>query len=92
MNSTSAQMRQPTFYIPHGGGPCFFMEWSPPETWEPLRAWLAGLIGALPEEPAALLVATAHWEADPVRITASAAPGLVYDYSGFPPETYQPVD
>ena len=82
-------MRQPTFYIPHGGGPCFFMEWSPPETWDALRAWLAGLIGALPEEPAALLVATAHWEADPVRITASAAPSLVYDYSGFPPETYE---
>ena len=65
------------------------MEWSPPETWESLRAWLAGLIPALPETPAALLVATAHWEADPVRITASAAPDLVYDYSGFPPETYE---
>ncbi len=82
-------MRQPTFYIPHGGGPCFFMEWSPPETWEALRAWLAGLIPALPETPTALLVATAHWEADPVRVTASQAPDVVYDYSGFPPETYE---
>jgi aromatic ring-opening dioxygenase catalytic subunit (LigB family) len=65
------------------------MDWSPPDTWESLKAWLARLIPALPETPAALVVATAHWEADPVRVTASAAPDLVYDYHGFPPETYE---
>lgn len=25
--------RLPTLFIPHGGGPCFFMEWNPPDTW-----------------------------------------------------------
>ena len=65
------------------------MDWSPPDTWESLKAWLARLIPALPETPAALVVATAHWEADPVRVTASAAPDLVYDYQGLPPETYE---
>ena len=82
-------MRQPTLFVPHGGGPCFFMDWSPPETWNLLRAWLERLIPALPETPTALLIATAHWEADPVRLTTAQAPDLVYDYHGFPPETYE---
>jgi hypothetical protein len=25
---TDAFPRLPTFYLPHGGGPCLFMEWS----------------------------------------------------------------
>ena len=82
-------MGQPTFYIAHGGGPCFFMEWSPPDTWNALRTWLEGLISALSHKPTAILVATAHWEADPVRVTAAAAPPLVHDYYGFPAETYE---
>ena len=44
-------MRQPTFFIPHGGGQCFFMDWTkgPADTWDALRAWLEGLIGSLAE-------------------------------------------
>ena len=61
----------------------------PPDTWAALRGWLEGLIGGLAERPTAILIATAHWEADPVRITAMAAPDLVYDYSGFPSHTYE---
>jgi len=82
-------MRQPTFFIPHGGGPCFFMDWSPPDAWDRLRIWLEELIPGLPEKPKALVVATAHWEADPVRVTTMTSPGLVYDYGGFPPHTYE---
>jgi hypothetical protein len=33
----------PTFYIPHGGGPCFFMAWNPPDAWQKLAGWLAEL-------------------------------------------------
>lgn len=25
--------RMPAWYIPHGGGPCFFKEWNPPDAW-----------------------------------------------------------
>ena len=84
-------MRMPTFFIPHGGGPCFFMEWTmgPPDTWDSLRGWLEALLAGLPEPPSAVLIASAHWEADPVRITAMRSPRLVYDYSGFPPHTYE---
>src|SRR5690242_3688090 len=83
--------KQPTLYIPHGGGPCFFMEWTmgPRDTWDALGKWLAAMPGSLPEEPRALLVISAHWEADVAKVTTSPAPPLLYDYSGFPPHTYQ---
>ena len=53
MTEAGAMLRQPSLFIPHGGGPCFFMP-------------------------------------DP-RFTFTGArqhPGLIFDYYGFPPETY----
>lgn len=84
-------MRQPTIFLPHGGGPCFFMDWTwgPPDTWAPLAAWLEGLPSSLPGRPTALLVVSAHWEAPQPTVTTAAAPPLLFDYSGFPPHTYR---
>jgi len=84
-------MRQPTFYIPHGAGPCFFMDWSmgPPDTWDATGAWLKGLVSDLPERPKALLVISAHWEAEQPTVTEGAGSSLLYDYSGFPQHTYE---
>jgi len=65
------------------------MDWSPPDAWDRLRAWLEGVIPGLPEKPKALVIASAHWEADPVRVTTMASPDLVYDYGGFPAHTYK---
>ena len=72
--------RQPVLFISHGS---------------PMRALEGGDWGeALRElgaklDPAAILVISAHWEADgPERITASPKPGLVYDFSGFPEALY----
>ncbi len=81
----------PTLYIPHGGGPCFFMEWTmgPPDTWDRMAAWLRSIPGSLPRAPSALLVVSAHWEADVPTVLASEAPPLLYDYYGFPPHTYE---
>jgi aromatic ring-opening dioxygenase catalytic subunit (LigB family) len=83
--------RQPTLYIPHGGGPCFFMEWTmgPPDTWNALEEWLRGFPATLPEAPRALLVISAHWETQGFAVTTAAQPPLLYDYYGFPPHTYQ---
>lgn len=39
--------------------------------------------------PSAILVISAHWEEDLATVTSSSAPDLIYDYSGFPPESYQ---
>jgi aromatic ring-opening dioxygenase catalytic subunit (LigB family) len=82
--------KMPTFYIPHGGGPCFFMEWTmgPRDTWDRTAAFLRGLPNALPAAPTALLVVSAHWESAVPTVTASSAPALIYDYAGFPPHTY----
>src|SRR5215831_5385082 len=84
-------MRLPTLFIPHGGGPCFFMEWTqgPPDTWNRMADWLRGLPAALPEAPRALLVISGHWETPVPTVTTSAQPPLVYDYYGFPPHTYE---
>ncbi|MGD9984307.1 MAG: class III extradiol ring-cleavage dioxygenase [Porticoccaceae bacterium] len=81
----------PCYYIPHGGGPCFFMDWTlgPADTWDRMAAFLRGLAATVGTRPRALLIVSAHWEADPVRVNSALAPPLIYDYQGFPPHTYQ---
>ena len=81
----------PTLYIPHGGGPCFFMEWTmgPADTWHRMAAWLKDLIGTLPFRPTAVVVISGHWEAPAFTVTRGSQPELIYDYYGFPPHTYQ---
>lgn len=86
MNDTA---RQPALFIPHGGGPCFFMDWTPPDTWKAMGTYLSGIGSGLARRPDALIVISAHWEAEPVSITAGAQPELIYDYYGFPDHTYE---
>ncbi len=81
-------MRQPTIFLPHGGGPCFFMDWDPPDAWVGLRLFLEGLPATLPERPRALLVISAHWEAPTFCVQRNPAPALLFDYYGFPRHTY----
>ncbi|HTL51858.1 MAG TPA: class III extradiol ring-cleavage dioxygenase, partial [Planctomycetota bacterium] len=61
----------------------------PPDTWEKMRGWLSRLPGTLPQPPRAIVVISGHWETREFAVTGSAHPPLIYDYSGFPPETYQ---
>ena len=81
--------RLPTLYLPHGGGPCFFMEWTlgTPDTWDFIRAQLERL-GRRFHDVEAVLVISAHWERPQVTVQTGAQPPLVYDYYGFPPHTY----
>ncbi len=83
--------RMPTVYLPHGGGPCFFMDWTmgPRDTWDRTAAFLRGLDASLPRTPTALLVVSAHWEAAVPTVTTHPAPPLFFDYYGFPPHTYE---
>ena len=39
--------------------------------------------------PDAIVVVSAHWEEAEIAITSAPAPSLLFDYSGFPPETYE---
>jgi len=81
--------RMPTLFIPHGGGPCFFMDWNPPDTWDRHRAYLEGLADTLEEKPKAIVVISGHWDEDVVTVQSSPAPGMLFDYYGFPPHTYE---
>jgi len=83
--------RQPTIFLPHGGGPCFFMDWTwgPADTWNGTRRFLEGLAATLPARPKALLVVSGHWEEVGFTASAAAKPGLIFDYSGFPEDTYR---
>lgn len=49
--------------------------------------FLGGLTPTL-GRPAAVLVVSAHWEESKPTITASRFPSLIYDYHGFPEESY----
>lgn len=80
--------RLPTLYIPHGGGPCFFMNWNPADEWEPMAAYLRGIPASLPEAPRALLVVSAHWEERVPTVLTAPNPPLLFDYYGFPAHTY----
>jgi hypothetical protein len=50
--------RQPVIFLPHGGGPCFFMDWTwgPADTWARTQRFLEGLAATLPATPKALVV------------------------------------
>ncbi len=86
---TAMPARQPSFYIPHGGGPCFFMDWNPPQTWTRMADFLEGLAAGLPARPSAVLLASAHWLEADFAIGSAQAPELIFDYYGFPPHTYR---
>lgn len=79
--------RQPSLFIPHGGGPCFFMA-DPQRLWADMACFLAALPTQLPERPRAILIVSGHWETKGVTVASGSAPALLYDYAGFPPHTY----
>lgn len=81
--------KTPTVYIPHGGGPCFFMAWSPADMWDEMGAYLKRLPADIGERPKAILVISAHWEAPEFTVQTKPAPGMLFDYYGFPPHTYE---
>lgn len=81
--------RLPSFFLPHGAGPCFFMDWHPPDAWDRMAGYLKNLAETLPARPRAVLVVSAHWLAPAFTVTGGAAPELIFDYHGFPAHTYR---
>lgn len=82
--------RQPTFYLPHGGGPCFFMENTrgPAGMWDSMAVFLRGIVATLPEKPKAVVIVSGHWEERAFAVNTAANPPLLFDYYGFPEHTY----
>ena len=82
-------MRMPVVFIPHGGGPWPFVDVGfPPEDVADLAGYLRAVADVPPERPSALLVVSAHWEEPRVSVMTSPRPPMLYDYYGFPPESY----
>lgn len=82
--------RMPVVFLPHGGGPWPFVDLGIGSRVEQdaLAAYLRSIKGLPKAPPKALLVVSAHWEEDVPTLMTSAAPPMLYDYYGFPPESY----
>lgn len=50
----------------------------------PARTFLEGLSGQLPTQPDAILLFSAHHDEAIASVTASASPGTIHDFGGFP--------
>ena len=72
-------------FIPHGGGPLPLLG---DQSHQEMVSFLKQIASAMPE-PSAILLISAHWEAAQVTLTSAAAPGLIYDYYGFPQAAYE---
>lgn len=71
-------------YLPHGGGPWPLLG---DHRHLDLIDFLKEVVSAL-LKPSAILIISAHWETDIPTVTSGKSPELIYDYYGFPEETY----
>jgi aromatic ring-opening dioxygenase catalytic subunit (LigB family) len=90
-NQRATAARLPTLFIPHGGGPCFFMDppAGAPRAWDRMAEYLRGIADSIGTRPKAVLVISAHWETPQPTVTTGTNPTLLFDYYGFPEHTYK---
>ena len=84
MASESNTLLNPVLYLSHGGGPL-------PLLGDKSHVNLINFfkeITPILAKPNAILVISAHWEANQPTITSGSFPVLIYDYYGFPHESY----
>lgn len=89
-NVNGMTARTPAAYLPHGGGPWPFVDLGVPDgAYEELETYLRTVAAVPPEVPRAVLVVSAHWEQARPTVMTSRRPPMLYDYYGFPPESYE---
>jgi len=76
--------RMPCMYLNHGGGPLPVLGRQPQ-----VAELLKNIPSLLPATPSAILVVTAHWVEPTVSVSSGHSHQLLYDYGGFPPESYE---
>src|SRR5438309_4412729 len=82
--------RMPVAFVPHGGGPWPFVEMGlDKKSVDDLAGYLRSVRTLPKTPPKSLLVVSAHWEEDEPTVMTSPHPPMLYDYSGFPPESYR---
>ncbi|MCF7202486.1 DODA-type extradiol aromatic ring-opening family dioxygenase [Pseudomonas oligotrophica] len=87
--TASSNALMPTLFVPHGAGPCFFMDWNPADAWQAMAGFLKGVAATLPQPPKAIVLVSGHWLSPAFSVTGARQPGLIFDYYGFPPHTYE---
>lgn len=87
----AAGSRMPVAFIPHGGGPWPFVDlgFGSRAEDEALKRYLRELRTLPPSPPRALLIVSAHWEESVPTVMTAARPPMLYDYYGFPEESYR---
>ncbi len=76
----------PVLFLSHGGGPWPVMQTA--HVYDAMLSALQSIPAALPTTPKAIVMVSAHWEAAQFSVATTAAPGMLYDYHGFPEHTY----
>jgi 4,5-DOPA dioxygenase extradiol len=77
-------LKFPTIFLNHGGGPLPLLN---DRAHANLVRHLKSLANTIPR-PRMILLSSAHWETEVITLIGSAEPKLLYDYYGFPPESY----
>jgi aromatic ring-opening dioxygenase catalytic subunit (LigB family) len=81
----------PVISLSHGGGPM-------PLLGDPAHAAITKSLKTkvpkilklgTPEAPKAIVLVTAHWSTSKVTVSSGSKHELLYDYGGFPPESYK---
>ena len=80
--------RLPVLFVSHGGGPLPLLNDS---MHAPLTKFLKSASKLSSVRPHAIVCVTAHWESKSSApcISVSPSPSMLYDYGGFPPESYK---
>lgn len=79
-----SEKRGTIVYFSHGGGPLPILD-------EPSHGAMVEFMERLPSRlarPEAIVVVSAHWEENIATVLGSANPPMLYDYYGFPEESY----
>jgi len=83
-----SDVRLPTYFISHGGGPWPWIKDQMPFDLSVLEASLQAMPGEIGVTPRAVLAVSAHWEEPEFTVQTNSHPPMVYDYGGFPEFTY----
>lgn len=93
----STNCLMPLLFLSHGGGPCFFMDgdqnpmFKEADKKSDAAMFLKSLPNVIGVRPRAILVVSAHWEEKEFTVGfQDKGTSLIYDYYGFPADTYAP--
>ncbi len=81
----------PVVFLPHGGGPWPFvaLKMGAPHELQAMANYIKSVEKLPKQAPKAILMISAHWEEAKPTVMTGANPPLLFDYYGFPPESYQ---